>query len=250
VCSHPRALDYLDVVGGAVTESIQEALSLFARHKLLRLTAHEGDHLVELIDEKRLKLDMYKNSCLHFLLNEALVAVVLLRAPGQALPREALLGDVLFLSRLFKREFVYPTANGFEHNLDTACNFLSEWGLVHRDDQGARLVPEARELASWLASTLDNFVEGYRFVLAQAQAGTLKGTSRDAVQRELLRSARREQVEGSLRRPESSSTSVFGNAIEWLVEAGFVQREAPHPLVAERAADLAALRERLERFRP
>jgi len=250
VCAHPRANDYLDLVGRSVQESVQEALNLFARYKLIRQTDLEGEPLVELFDEKRLKLDLYKNSSLHFLLNEALVALVLLRAPDHALPRQTLLDEVLFLSRLFKREFVYPTAHGFEHNLETACAFLAEWGLVTVDADGARLIPESRELAGWLASTLDNFVESYRFVLARTAGGLGKAATRDAVLRELFKASRRELVEGQLKRPESISTAAFANALDWLVEAGYVSREAPHEVVLECAAELTATREHLERYRP
>ncbi len=248
-CAHPRATDYLDVQGRSVLESVQEALNLFAGHKLLRQTDLEGEALVELVDEKRLKLDLYKNSSLHFLLNESLVALVLLRAPGGTLKRAELLDEVLFLSRLFKREFIYPTAHGFEHNLGAACAFLADWGLVTLDAEGATLVPQARELAGWLASSLDNFVESYRFVLARAAAGMGKGTTRDAVLRELFRAARRELVEGALKRPESVSTATYANALQWLVDRGLTAREAPYPVTEGGAADLAALRERVERYR-
>jgi len=249
-CAHAKAPEYLDLLGRSVGESVQEALSLFANHKLVRQTEMDGEALIELVDDKRLKLDMYKNASLHFLLNESLVSMVLLHSPTGSLPRAQLFDEVLFLSRLFKREFVYPTAHGFEHNLKAACAFLAEWGLVTLDDTGATLVPEARDLTAWLASELDNFVESYRFVLAHTVRGLGKATSRDTVQRELFRAARRELVEGALKRPESASTSTFSNAIEWLIDSGYVQREAPHELVAERADELGQVRDRLERYRP
>ena len=220
LCLHENGQAYFEALGRSVEEAVDEALYLFSRHKLLKVVDFEGEEMVELQDKRRIKLDMYKNMSLHFILDESMVALVLHHAKSDApLSRFALLEEMRFLSRLMKLEFIYPTERGFEENVDHALAFLTHLGLVSVDEEGAVSVLEgADESLQWLSVALTPFLEAYDFVLAQVTTTLVEPTSSDALVRELVKQARRAHMEGTVTRVESISSVSFKNALAWLVD--------------------------------
>ena len=216
------ANDYLAALGSAVHEAVTESLHLFTRHKILKLVDFEGDLEIELLPERRLRLDMYKNTALHFILDESLVALVVQKSGATAeapMPRDELLAEVLFLSKLWKLEFVYPMAHGFEYNVDQATKGLHEAGILALGEGGAVCIRDAAaEYAGWLAGNLANFVESYVFVFRQVKRLARSVANVNEGVRALMKTAHAELLEGSIQRSESLSTGIFKNALDWLAE--------------------------------
>jgi glycerol-3-phosphate O-acyltransferase len=250
---HGRAssLEYLDAVGGTVREAALEALNLFQANKAIRMADLDGERVVEMFEDRRIRLDIYRNQAMHALLNESLVALVVgSLAPGAHMSREELHAEVLFLSRMFKKEFVYPTAHGFAHNVDASADFLRGMGLLQVAEDGAMSLPEAaRTPMTWLASNVRAFVEGYAFVIQQAPAVLHQEVAPDAAVKELMHKGRRASIEGSIKRSEAISTSTFRNALDWLKDEGLAEGDDRLALNQRGAAEVPALVARLARFR-
>jgi glycerol-3-phosphate O-acyltransferase len=255
VYASEKVSDYLGTLGVTIREALTESLHLFANHKILKLVDFEGDLEIELVPERRLRLDMYKNTALHFILDESLVSLVLRTAKATEeapMSRNELLAEVLFLSKLWKLEFVYPTAHGFEHNVDTATKGLHDAGIVIVNEEGAVYIRDsASEYASWLATNLTNFVESYRFVFSQAAPLSRSVATITEGVRALTKTAHAELLEGSIQRNESVNTGNFRNALNWLTTEGILLVEPKTisliPAQIERLNETLA---HLERYRP
>jgi glycerol-3-phosphate O-acyltransferase len=251
--AHEGVKDYLGALGVSFREALTESLHLFAKHKILKLVDFEGDLEIELLPERRLRLDMYKNAALHFILDESMIALVVQKAGAireTALPREELLAEVLFLSKLWKLEFVYPTAHGFEYNVDAATKGLHDAGIITIGDDGAVSIREgAEEYASWLAGNLANFVESYLFVFRQMKRLSRSVSNVNEAVRALLKTGHADLLEGSIHRSESLSTGNFKNALNWLAADGILLIEPKNvTLIPSQVERLDETQARLERY--
>lgn len=231
-----------------------------ARAALVRdrsLVVHEsaGEQIYAVVEEKRLTLDYYKNTALHFFVPDALLATAALTSTERT--RDALERRTLALSRLFKHEFIYE-AGAFSALFARRVERFLELGLLrpHANGGGEELepVPEARAHLRLLADLLVNFVETY---LAAAEAlGPLLNGPRDArdLVKGALERARGAYLAGRLRRRESLNKATFENAFALFEERGLLARSgekqkqrAAGPALRSRA-DADALVEEIRSF--
>jgi glycerol-3-phosphate O-acyltransferase len=119
----PDADDQEQRLAEAVSDLVREALSLFERGKLvehLPSTPNRGAQdpnpaRWRALDAARGELAYYKNTILHTLVPEALLATALLSDPAPTQPIDAAMARTNFLSRLFKYEFIYEERAEFEN---------------------------------------------------------------------------------------------------------------------------------------
>ncbi len=115
---------------------IREAAQLLQREGCLREMTTSGEVYFVADPEHRLQLSFYKNNLLHPLVPASLCAAALLsfrdRAPTSAELRER----TRWLSRLFKREFVYRVGTSFETIYQETLDLLRELGLVSPEGKG------------------------------------------------------------------------------------------------------------------
>ncbi|UCB48453.1 MAG: 1-acyl-sn-glycerol-3-phosphate acyltransferase [Deltaproteobacteria bacterium] len=91
-------------------KAMQETLSLLMGWKIVEML--EGAEKEEEIfyyveEEKKLELEYYKNSIIHFFIPHSFVAVSLLTGPEEVKTLESIMADYGFLRDLFKGEFVF-----------------------------------------------------------------------------------------------------------------------------------------------
>ncbi len=211
----PGALDPLG--SGPLREA---RLALERDGQLVQVSAG-GETIFQVPEEARIGLDYLKNTTLCFFVPEALLATAVLTSPSHE--RQAIEARTLELSRLFKKEFVYPSG-AFERLFDERVRRFLELGLVEASGSALESTAAGAERLRLFADVIVHFVEGYVMV-AEALSLLLSGPvdSKDLVRRTMER-ARAAYLAGRLRRSESRSKVLVENALALFEAQGLVVR--------------------------
>jgi len=220
---------------------IADAVRRLAAGRLVKVELAAGEHIYQVVDDKRPVLDYHRNAVIHRYVAPAIVASAV-RAPGG---RPLTVGEALEratgLSRLFKLEFMYrPDATIgviFEQNLA----FLVRIGAVARDGDVLRPGPDPMP-AEFLAEFLRPYLEAY-LAVTEAALVLVGDAARPALDRKGLVKAALERgraafLSGRLAHRESLSKATFENAAEWLVSTGRLSEQDGKLKLAQAPADL------------
>jgi glycerol-3-phosphate O-acyltransferase len=252
---HPQNPD------GIRIESIREACDLFLRagsieiwspgktggekgaNRNKRRTLATTDTVYVVPDEARLSLDISKNITVHFFVSRAIVAVSLFALPRLPTDVEPLRERAQALSRLFKYEFQFRADAPFEQIFDQTLDAMIRDGELTR--RGAVIdlgEGEGRERVIFYASTIRNFVEGYR-IAARGLAPLLRGPlpAKDLVKRAIVLGGRM-FLAGDIERREAVSRPLFENAFGAFTDQGYVSRTEGKLALSESYDTAAAVR--------
>ncbi|HZX43528.1 MAG TPA: 1-acyl-sn-glycerol-3-phosphate acyltransferase, partial [Myxococcaceae bacterium] len=117
---------------------VREAVLGFIEDKLVRTEQAKGETVYLPVDERRVQLAYYKNTILNLVAPRALVACAVLRGALDT-SQESVRAKALFLSRLFKLEFIYRVGTPFETIFAETLERLVRAGLL--DSRDGALVP-------------------------------------------------------------------------------------------------------------
>lgn len=175
-------------------------------------------------ETNRVILDYHKNAVMNLFAPGAIVARVIgrMRQQGQPLQYEALQQDTRFLSRLFKREFLYPVEATFDSHFGDTLTTLAVRGIVDVHDDGQVTVNEPETL-DLLASLLDNFVEGYLQVAITLRDLREFPLWEKELEERALDHCRRAFLEGQISRPEAANATLIKAALGWMKETGVLE---------------------------
>jgi len=112
-------------------KAIRETLSLLISWKVvdcLEDAEKEEETFYYVDEEKKLELEYYKNSIIHFFVPHALVAISLLTGTEEVKEPDSIVSDYAFLRDLFKKEFVFTE----EDDLQEEVSSLIEYFLVSK----------------------------------------------------------------------------------------------------------------------
>ncbi len=229
-------VDYLDTEMARLSASLQdpetreqavvEAVQRFVEQKAVaveRAGRADVEPIYRVIDERRIQLDYYKNALMNYMAPAALICRSLQRRSNQC-TYDDLYADNRFLSRLFKREFLYRADATFATHFDDALASLAARGFcdVHED---GRVVIREPESVGMLAGQLDSFLQGYWVtVTTAAELKQFPMWKRELVDRALER-ARRAFLEGQISRAEAASRTLVSNAIGWMIAVGVLETD-------------------------
>lgn len=220
---------------------IADAIRRLEGDGALRAEVAAGETIYQVVDEKRPVLDYHRNAVIHRYVAPALVATAA-RASGPGGSRAEIRERALWLSRLFKLEFMYRVGASFDEIFDQNVAFLVRVGALARD--GDRLLPgaEAGTLA-FLAALVRAYLEAYQLtagtVLALAEEGA-GAPDRRALVKETLERGRAAFLSGRIALRESLSKATVENAVEWLVGQTILS-EADGKMTVRDAAALRAI---------
>ncbi len=220
-------------------------------------------------EDKRVQLDYYKNGLMNLFAPTAILARSLLRAKKEvqqkpntggfsglrAGGREAIAGDTedtetcapipydtarkytRFLSRIFKREFIYRVDAAFASHFDDTLATLAMRGLLDvmpeskiEDGEDCAttggshevIVIRDGETLELLAGLLDEFIEAY-WVTAESLAELEQFPLWDKeLESRALDRCRRAFLEGEITRPEAANQALIHNAIDLMKTDGIV----------------------------
>lgn len=208
--------------------AVEEALRRFQANKLVaRLTDEEGD-ILQVIDERRITLEYYKNGILHFLVPASLLSAAIGAVCVHGGARSDTSADDPRVARLFRLqvyllryEFTLDPEATVEDQLAAARAALLRYGaLVERD--GAAFVAELGYLAE-LAGLTRNMLESYLLVLRGARALRSRDIAADDLPRRIQEVGKGLLAVDELRRPEALSIENLKNAVRAFREDGVLQ---------------------------
>jgi glycerol-3-phosphate O-acyltransferase len=219
---------------------VADAVARLAAGGLVRVEVAAGEHIYQVVDEKRPVLDYHRNAVIHRYVAPAIVSAAVRAAGAGATPEQAR-ERAAWLSRLFKLEFMYRPGTGLEVIFAENLAFLERVGSVV--GEGGRLRPGPQpEPAAFLAELLRPYLEAYRLAAETAEA-LLTGAPRGGVDRRGLVKAALERgraafLAGRLQCRESLSKATLENAVEWLVSTGRLEEQGGKLRNMQAPADL------------
>ena len=218
-----EALQHPDTRVSAILEAVQKLVDE-GTVAIDRAGASDMEPIYRVPDGKRFQLDFHKNAIMNHFAAAALVCRAALKQASLVVDRQMLHSDCQFLSRLFKKEFVYRVDSNFDTYFNDAVAALESHGLLACSE--AQVTLKYPQHIALLALLLDSFVQCYWTI-----AGSLHDLrSMPLGQRELtarvLQHIRRAFLEGKITRPEAASRSLVDTALAWMREAQIIAAPA------------------------
>lgn len=232
-----------------VIGSIADAMRMFCSAGMVRSIEARGEPIFQVEDDRRAELSFYKNTLMNLVAGRTIVCAAVVAADPKH-DRETIQELALFLSRLFKLEFLYPVGKTFEHIFDETLDHLSKLGLLARDEAGIHVAPEphARPMVQFLADLLRDSLESY--LLAARTAGELPaaGCDRKEYLKRALEAGRADFLAGTITASEALSKTSLENALQFLVEQHFLTEKDKK--LAAGTASASELVQQIRRFVP
>jgi glycerol-3-phosphate O-acyltransferase len=170
-------------------------------------------------------LVFYKNNLMNLLAPRAVVAAAV-RAGPPTDRLAAVEARALFLSRLFKVEFLYRAGAPFEEIFRETTNQLVREGLLQRPDDTLSVAPrtDARDTLEFYADLLRDFLESYLLAaLTLDDVAAVGAMDRKSFIRAALEVGKAEYLAGRIQAKESLSRTNIENAIAYLLDAKVLQ---------------------------
>jgi len=172
-------------------------------------------------DERRTLLDYHRNAVIHRYVAPALVAAAA-RAAGER-AASAVRDRALWLSRLFKLEFMYRVDATFDEIFSRNAELLLGLGALSRAGEELRPGPDGETLA-FLAEFTRAYLEAYRVATVTALTLSRRGpVDRRTLVRESLERGRASYLAGEVVLRESLSKATLSSAFEWMVDRGLLR---------------------------
>jgi len=146
-------------------ETVDETLSILINRKIISsLEETDPEEVFYYVnEEKRMELEYYKNSIIHFFILHSFVAVALLTGTEEKVTDQQIFVDYGFLKKLFKKEFIYNEDTDNNIEIERVMNDFQNASYIVRNKNNmgyglTRLGYE--ELPIWAGFT-KTFLESY-----------------------------------------------------------------------------------------
>lgn len=206
--------------------AIRDAIQTFRADGMVRTQQARGEVIYQPEDERRAELSFYKNTLMNLVVPRSLVANALL--VGAPAPYEAVKARALFLSRLFKVEFIYRVGTTFDTIFSETVEALVRLGLVLRSNDTLQLAPEAhaRPYLEFLADLLRDYLESYLLAaLTLKDVADGVATDRKSFTKFALETGRAEFHAGRIGAAESLGKTTLENAVAYLLDQKYLVEE-------------------------
>jgi glycerol-3-phosphate O-acyltransferase len=248
-----RVAHQLRVGDGRIRQdTIEEAVALFLDARLI--VAHDtGPEPIYTIDsERRIALEYYQNTIIHFFVPRALIAAGLLVDKEQWVDIPRLNDRVQQLSRLFKHEFIFRTDATFDEIFEDTLDGMAADGEVEIRDGHAQATEGLTRLRlERYAVMLQTFFESYLLALRGAEIVLDGPIPKKDWYKRTLALGQQMYLAGEIERRESLSKLKLETALKALQDYQLVQLNADileRGEGVESVADLHALEPKLTGF--
>ncbi|UCF72678.1 MAG: 1-acyl-sn-glycerol-3-phosphate acyltransferase [Deltaproteobacteria bacterium] len=119
------------------SKAVKETLSLFISWKIIDFLedAQGEEETFYYVDEdKKMELEYYKNSIIHFFIPHSLVAISFLTGSEEVKNPEAIVSDYTFLKNLFKHEFVFDENESLEEKVTSLIEYFLDSAFLSRSE--------------------------------------------------------------------------------------------------------------------
>lgn len=238
-----------------VMGSVQDAMRTFSSDGLVMTSEDASGLLFSPVYDRRWQLSFHKNTLMNLVAARSLVASALLVSSG-ATPYADVKARALWLSRLFKMEFIYRVGTSFDTLFSETVGKLVSLGLILNAGALLSVAPErhGRPELEFLADLIQDFLESYLLAaLALGQLAKGQPVEKKAFVKLALDIGRAELSAGHLEAPESLSRPTLENAVGFLIDQRYLTergREVTLSPAAEDGARRTALTEDIRAFLP
>ncbi|MHB8872328.1 MAG: 1-acyl-sn-glycerol-3-phosphate acyltransferase [Myxococcaceae bacterium] len=202
---------------------IHEAMRKFIAGELVHTSEAKGEVIYLPQDERRSELAFYKNTLLNLMAGRSLVACAVLASQGSS-TRESVKQHALFLSRLFKFEFIFRVGETFDSIFARTLEQLGRRGLVIIEGENVTEPTDKLQRADleFIADLIRDYLESYLLAaLTMAEVGEKKLDKKEFV-KAALETGRSEFLSGGLGAAESLSRTTVETALQWLLDQKYL----------------------------
>jgi glycerol-3-phosphate O-acyltransferase len=199
---------------------VRDAMDRLVALLLVRAQVAADETIYQVPDDRRSFLDYHRNAVIHRFVAPSLVATAV-RAQGPW-RSEAVRARALWLSRLFKLEFMYRVGATFDQIFTENAALLVEAGAVSRSGEDLRPGPDVETL-TFLAEITRAYLEAYKVTVSTVLSLSRRlPLDRRTIVREALERGRASFLAGEVVLRESLSKAPISNALEWMVDQGLL----------------------------
>ncbi|SEU20423.1 1-acyl-sn-glycerol-3-phosphate acyltransferase [Stigmatella erecta] len=207
--------------------AIRDALLSFRSDEMIRTQQARGEVIYQPEDERRAELSFYKNTLMNLVAPRSLVANALL-AGGTSDSYDSVKARALFLSRLFKVEFIYQVGLTFDTIFADTVERMERMGVVLYTGTTLQLAPEphARPDVEFLADLMRDYLESY-LLAAMTLKDVADGTASDrkTFVKLAMETGRAEFHAGRIGAAESLAKTTLENAVAYLLDQKYLLEE-------------------------
>jgi len=222
--------------------AIQDAVRTFCSDGMIRTQEARGEVIYQAEDTRRPELSFYKNTLMNLVAARSLVANALLA--GTPASFDEVKARALWLSRLFKVEFIYRVGATFDTIFSENVERLVRMGLVLHEGDTLAVAPEphARPELEFLAAMLRDYLEAYLIAaLTLKEVATGASMDRKSFLKLALEIGRVEYHSGRVTASESLAKVTLENAVAYLMDQRILVEEDKKLKLGPTAPDGAAV---------
>ncbi len=191
-----------------------EAVHQFETSGLIKKHLGLEETFYEIPIDKRLELDFFKNSSIHYFVSLSLWCHLLLSGKSETFFVKNLVEAFSFFQKIFHYEFRFSTRRALEEHLDKLCCYLQERKAVEYHAGEMHLLKEGRPLLRDFAALIQNYIEAYfvawkTYLLRPIYPDDTKGLTKA-----MLTHGKHQLMLGEILYPEAVSQATFENAIQ------------------------------------
>lgn len=222
-------------IGEAIASVIDEAIDLFKANAYIKIIEESTEDIFYTVPEdKRLELSFYRNTIIHLVVPEALLSMAILRFGLKQITRQQAHDETLFLSRLFKYEWIYEERAEFENVFQRSLDRFAHAGwveLLHEDQEDEthiEVTGDRQTELHFLRRIALTFLEAYAIVSSFFEQLHEEEIERNDWLDAALKRGRTKFLKGDILFYESLSKPTMLNAIRVFVDWGVLtERREP-----------------------
>ena len=124
-------------------KAMEETIALLTKNNVVSMLEDvDGSGTFYYVDEeKKMELEFYKNSIIHFFIRHSFLALSLLTGNENVKNDSDIIEDYSFLKRLFRYEFIYEGPITVPREIDSTIAYFLELLLIERDPRRSGICP-------------------------------------------------------------------------------------------------------------
>ncbi|MBN1226483.1 MAG: 1-acyl-sn-glycerol-3-phosphate acyltransferase [Deltaproteobacteria bacterium] len=148
------------------TNAIKDSLSVFIEWKYISILEEkvvEDEMFYYAEEDKKMELEYYKNSIIHYFIPHSFVALSLLTGTEETKSIDTIQSDCIFLINLFRKEFVFDREKDLIEEITAIINYFKESKLLlkNQDNDGFTITKLGFDRLPIWASLTKTFLESY-----------------------------------------------------------------------------------------
>ena len=206
---------------GEPVKAVQDTLSLLSGWKIiesLENTPGEEEPFYYVDEEKKMELEYYKNSIIHFFIPQAFVAISMLSGQEEVRHKEDIVADYAFFKNLFKHEFVFDDKEDLAEKITVALNYFVDAACITESEDGRGYTVNKLghdKLPIW-AALVKTFIESYWIAVKAITGEKGKVGEKDELLKEMHSLGRRFHKLGLIEHIGALSQLNFINAMTFI----------------------------------